>query len=424
MRAQHARRASVKRRARGFTLVELMVALTGGLFVSIAVFVLAKQASGFYQSEARAGDATFGTLVGFDRLRADIARAGYLVTPNITKDPAICGAIAQYPTAWLQRLASAFIETPDKDIPTVLKANGRKPDQITLAGSYASPDQFETSAIFRNENVDTVYLRYNSPAMVRLGYPAAAANDQMTLLQNVFQTGRILRIVDKTGREQYGVIATVSGGTQPFITLSTNRAPQLEYRLGNANRCGINDLGVGALVNVVNIIRYQLREETDARYAPAINATNKPATDAGRTELVRYEIDATGNEIANTAEVVTELAVDLKFGLSFATLGANQGDQSALTTLLPDDAQIASYAGNPAILVNTGPQLIRSIRARLSVRSREADRSLGIDTTAAGVAPGFYRIALGSNGTTGPYARVRTLQADVALKNQLGVTWR
>ena len=37
----------------GFTLVELMVAVTGGLFVAIMVFVLARDGARFYQREAR-----------------------------------------------------------------------------------------------------------------------------------------------------------------------------------------------------------------------------------------------------------------------------------------------------------------------------------------------------------------------------------
>ena len=58
------------------------------------------------------------------------------------------------------------------------------------------------------------------------------------------------------------------------------------------------------------------------------------------------------------------------------------------------------------------PQRVRTVRARLSVRSREADR----ETEIAG---GLYRFKLADK----QYARVRTFQADIALPNQLGVTW-
>jgi len=55
---------------------------------------------------------------------------------------------------------------------------------------------------------------------------------------------------------------------------------------------------------------------------------------------------------------------------------------------------------------------------RLSVRSREADREADI-LPGPGVAAGFYRIGLGPDGTA-PFARVRTVQADIALRNQMG----
>ena len=60
------------------------------------------------------------------------------------------------------------------------------------------------------------------------------------------------------------------------------------------------------------------------------------------------------------------------------------------------------------------PQGVRLVRARLSVRSREADRT-------SGIASGLFRFKL--SGTTNDWARVRTFQADVALPNQRNVQW-
>ena len=63
------------RAQRGFTLVELMVAMVAGLFVSITVFTLAKHASAFAMRQSRVADATLQSVIGFERLKADIARA-------------------------------------------------------------------------------------------------------------------------------------------------------------------------------------------------------------------------------------------------------------------------------------------------------------------------------------------------------------
>jgi prepilin-type N-terminal cleavage/methylation domain-containing protein len=75
-----------RRHERGFTLVELMVAMVAGLFVSMAVFTLAKHASGFAMRQSRIADATLQSVIGFERLQADIARAGFLSSPNVVRD--------------------------------------------------------------------------------------------------------------------------------------------------------------------------------------------------------------------------------------------------------------------------------------------------------------------------------------------------
>jgi hypothetical protein len=63
-------------------------------------------------------------------------------------------------------------------------------------------------------------------------------------------------------------------------------------------------------------------------------------------------------------------------------------------------------------LLIAAPQRVRAVRVRLSVRSREADRDVGLPN-------GLYRFKL----PDGAWARVRTFQADIALPNQLDVRW-
>src|SRR5262249_28156260 len=120
------RRQALRRFFRGFTLTELMVAITGGLFISIAVFLLARQASRFYQHESRVSTATMASVVGFERLRADIARAGFLASPNVRKDPEVCnGPIgnATWP-AYLAHLQSVMIEPILTGLDPTFAANG------------------------------------------------------------------------------------------------------------------------------------------------------------------------------------------------------------------------------------------------------------------------------------------------------------
>ncbi len=428
-------RAPRNRRAQGgFTLVELMVAVTGGLFISLAVFALASDASRFYRSESRISDATMNALVGFERLRNDIARAGFLATPNVLRDPRLCGdpvADPSWPTE-LKRLASLRIEQGGSPGSGTLTANGLSPDSITLAGSYSSVDEFPVWNVQNTGANFIVFLQKNAGPLARLGYNDPST-DQVALLTSLFGPGRALRIVDQAGEIQFATIEGVAAGTSPQVILTRN--PILRFREGPGNVCGLKGNVTGAMVNVVNFVRYDVRNlktqpatvGATTAYAPVYGNYGDPAAaawEADRTELVRVELDTSGNAIEGTEELVAELAVDFKLGLTVVQNVLNNTDPT-LQTFVPGDSQIANFASDITGLnnPNQGPQRVRAVRVRFSVRSRIPDRD-GPIVGASGtpVAVGTYRVGLGPGGTT-PFARVRTLQADVTLNNQVGKLW-
>jgi Tfp pilus assembly protein PilW len=127
-----------RRSAAGFTLVELMVAMTGGLFLSIVVFALSRDASRFYQRESRVANATLAGLSGFERLSSDVARAGHLSTPNINNDPDVCNKPQATWPAMLQSLRAIVIttNTTASDLTEVGEA-GIKPKGIIIAAWVA-----------------------------------------------------------------------------------------------------------------------------------------------------------------------------------------------------------------------------------------------------------------------------------------------
>jgi hypothetical protein len=415
------RRKPQPRRAlqRAFTLVELMVAMLGGMFVSIAVFTLAKHASGFSMRQSRMADATLQSVVGFERLKADISRAGFLSTPNLLRDPNMCRS-PTYPT-WVGRLASVFV-APITGMSTEMSLNGLSPRQIVLSGSYASADQFVARNIVVNAsgNVD-VYLAPLSMGMANLGFvagglpPSAAA---LAGLTRVFAPGRALRVVDDVGDIQFGTIQGVTGGANPSIQLAPS--PTLTFRADNAKTCGIRGHGKN-VVNVVNVIRYDIQNLNDASAFPQFQPmfTGGADYESTRRELVRQELDVDGNPIAGTLELIAEYAVDLDFSMLIAA-----DNTSSLTRLT--GAAVLNYAGNPAGLGSgNGPQLIRAVHAWLSVRSQEADRTTGLGVANAGAGPNLLRISVNpSNGALPPFARVRTLQSTIPLNNQARATWR
>lgn len=434
--------ASSRRLTSGFTLVELMVAVTGGLFVSMAVFMLAKQATGLYQSESRVSNATLGSVVGFERLRMDIERASFLASPNLLRDPKMCGIPGGGWPAYLQRMTGVFIQpTASGSIPQELKDNGVKPDEIVLAGSYTSIDQFPTTSIDGTGGAShIVTLQTASGPMARLGFndPALTAAQRQALLASVFGIGRALRIVDTSGWQQYGTITAVVASPDPVIELAITGPPILYRGSSTALKCGVMGNGKDHLVNVVNFVKYSIKSMDDTTkypgYIPLYSAgvgggtSGVPATDAHRGELVREELDTAGVTIAGSEEVVSEFAVDLQFGVTVnqVTTPATGSPVEQLLNIAPGAAGVLEWAGSPLTmdLTTHGPQRVRALRARLSVRSRAADRLSGMpDGGGFPISGGLYRVALGGAAGKAPFARVRTMQSDVALRNHRGVIW-
>jgi hypothetical protein len=392
-----------------------MVALSGGLFLSMVVFALARDTTRFYQSEARMATATLGGIVGFERLKSDIERAGYLSTPDIQSDQRVCTKSSSGSPLALQTLAAARVtpDTPSLSANAAFSLNAGSgqtltPDQIVLSGSYSLTDDFPGSVDPSGRNI---YLQVNTPSMARLGYLSTSdAGVQLALLQNVFgaTAGRVLRVVDTSGQLYFGQITSVTAGPTPFVTLL---AP-FPLRAGGAIACGLRVPEMGLSLNVVNIVRYRvmdLKNDTaGTNWASLFTASagqGAPGEDT-RTELVRDELQADGTTIAGSTDLVAEYAVNL----DFAAIGQLTVNAPTLTT---------AVAGTPAFLgfytsngVGGRPQGVRSLRTRLSVRSREADRS-------SKIAGDLYRFQL----TTTAWARVRTFQADIALPNQANIQW-
>jgi hypothetical protein len=165
----------------------------------------------------------------------------------------------------------------------------------------------------------------------------------------------------------------------------------------------------------VNFIRYDIRSLSDNTNYAAIYTGSTYGPDANRTELVRRELAF--DETVLFEELAAEYAVDLQLDVTAVTNGPTSEPQVAF---VPKTAtQFASVTGAPT--AGGRPQDVRAIRARLSVRSREGDRDTNVDSTSR-IAGNLYRVGLGADGGA-PFARVRTLQADVMLNNHARIQW-
>jgi Prokaryotic N-terminal methylation motif len=412
----------------GFTLVELMVAMTGGLFLSIVVFALSRDASRFYQRESRVANATLAGVSGFERLSGDLARAGHLVTPNIDGDPHVCNRpVANWPQM-LRRLRSVLIETNPAQVGgTELEDAGIKPQGIVIAGALNMAEVLTTAAV--NENGEggwQISLNTSTPAAARIGLSpantATAAN--LAVLQSVFLAsgnGRIVRL-RKKGLDQYAVAAAVSAAPGPLTALALidlASAPTLLRPKTDGVQCGIEGNGEDMDLSVIDLVRYNIRPMVaDPAYAALFKASGVGTAggpgalpyEGKRAELVRVELTPAGTEIDSTREIVGEYAVDLQ-------LSGLRATSTIDPTLIPVTDEVNdTYAST---------QLLRGLHVRFSVRSREADRDRDIPTGSGGGSSDRYRIGLDSGKVDASkvFARVRTFQSDIPLRNLENSLW-
>jgi type II secretory pathway pseudopilin PulG len=403
---------------RGFTLVELMVAVTGGLFMSLIVFALARDGSRFYQRESRVADATLAAIAGFERVRGDLSRAGFMSSPNVRHDPTLCQDRGTF-QGLLASLATIRVERPTATGDAQL--NSLTPDRLVLAGNYTTFDQYPMLGLEDLGGDEfAVDLQVRLGPLARAGYAGMSETAQAEYLQNAFPVGRVLRIVTGAGRTQYARISGVTQGASPKVEVDTKLG---DLTLRSAGDCGLKEIETSGAVNVVNFVQYDVRRlEGDATFGALYE--DKNPYDVTRTELVRSELDPlTGDALANTTEVVAEYTVNFSVALTVVsqTAGANVRELSDVPF---GHASILTWAGDPATsTAAAGAHRVRAVRLRLAVRSREPDRAENIVGNSEGsVAPGLYRVAVAA-GTNPPYARVRTMQADLVLHNQMGITW-
>jgi hypothetical protein len=418
---------AVRRASAGFTLVELMVAMTGGLFLSLAVFALSRNASRFYQQELRVANATLAGLSGFERLSADVARAGHLVTANINMDPHVCNRPQDNWPAMLRNLRAVLIETDTTALNgTEVRDAGISPKGIVVAGALNMPEVLTTASVVQDDGGNwEISLDTATPAAARIGLSKdnSATTSNLAVLNATFIPGGIGRIVRlrKKGWDQYAVVSSVSAAVGPDTALALiNLAgtPAIVRPASGGTQCGIEGNGSRMDVSVIDLVRYHIRPMVnDANYAALYKASglgtggggNALPYEAKRAELVRVELDPNGKEIAATREIVGEYAVDLQIDPWGATSGIDP-------TIIPIVASVdATYAST---------QYLRGLHLRLSVRSREADRTAPITGIGGGSANDLYRIGLKIPATGDVvYARVRTFQSDIPLRNLENNTW-
>jgi len=384
-------RLSTGRRARrdrrGFTLIELMIALLAGLIVAMGVLGLSRDATHTFHEEMRGSAAEAALRTAVDRLRGDLQRAGYMSTGNIILDPQIAHPLGvaspanianeSSPTtlangigrlASIYRVANGSWTNNLKGAATDLSAlNGVAPDSIDIGGNMTSSDQFPVQLIQQAAvgNCTQILLSPTSPAMYRVFASGLAApqtlHDIFQPIPNSDTNQFIVRLVDDTGHSQYlltcgkawdgstggdaGITGITAGGAgdgggtinvataQPYLWVNTQMTSIVTSKMaGTAG--GVSGFASGvAWVNPVQVVQWEITTPTGtptnsepAQDRSILAGTPLAPTTADPTkfDLMRSYLDgATGKVIPDTSEIVAEYAVDLAFAFSVDTSTIN-----------------------------------------------------------------------------------------------------
>lgn len=414
---------------RGFTLLELMIAMAAGLIIAVTAFSFSRQATRLFAAEARVAAAQMGVLAGFQKLQSELARASYMSSSNFARDASfnrICDYTGgNFPQALVGAAGLQIVVAGSQGAPSVTALpDGQFPDRVRIIGNLTSAEAYSVLAIEPGGSGHNVYLRMNDGPSSRSGFDNAAS------FQAVFAPGRVLRILDQQGHQHYQSIAaaTWGAGTQPFVTTSLPFAMKGE---GANPMCAIDGLGTMTQANVVSIVEYGitgLGQLNSAAYNSTIYAAGAHAPgDETRTELVRREV-VLGNAgvpfyADPSATVIAEYAVDLRFGVwtSNTNIAGCTAPAVGLRFCPPSSSGITNVMapGNAFIQLAQGPESVHAVQMRLVTRSREVDRSADLPSSNTNAHGSIHRFKVGELG----WARARTLVADVSLPNQRGDVW-
>jgi len=407
------------RQTRGFTLVELLVAVSIGALVAAAAVLLSKNAVRLFQEEARISYAQVAVNMGLGRIGNDLEQAGRNMTRNPFTDRRVCAQqnLIDWPDG-MRRLAPVVIEArPDLPQNT---GNDLRNERITIAGDLDSGDNFVMSAPLPGAGGTTVVLQPQSRSIRRLT-AMVASGDVATRLQEIFRVGRVLQI-EGTTHDYYGRIKgfSVSGTPVDNITVLLEQTPLVPMQPLSDRPCAVKGFGTGWPVHVISRVRYEIRSLVgNAQFTDYLQPMNLVAGDDSRTELVREELNPDDSAIPGTLELVTEYAVALRFGITALTIGSTPTSPVLERFPIKDpqpDAQIYTIAGAPDVAGNR-PEAVRSVHVRLSTRSRAPDRPKAIP----GEIGRPYRFYVSTAKVAEKYARMRTVEHEFALMNMRGL---
>ena len=399
-------------RARGYTLMELVVASMIAMLVIAGLYVVYAGHSRVFRGQEMVSQAQVTARFAMEVVKNDLRRAGFMSVAD-TNDAQTKQHLCGQPAVGRIKAISIFQELHSDEYDDLLIYDGddstirptQVPDTLVLVGNFADSEAYWVDRISGN----SVTLQNNRAFDQTEPFPATQA---------AFDT-----IFDIPGSGASS-LARIRHQDKVFFSIITGADfSGRTVSLANGPGC-MPGLWDGAQLNVVNRIRYRVVRAnqtthgtlTDSEEAHAALETGL----AKRYDLVREVMDweaddATGVDDYITREVVAENVVDFQVWLLFdANNPAAMGPEVEQVGFALDDEDLGGppCASGPIGTETCPIDASLSAVVRLSVRTRREDPAFLAPPGA--VRPlQWYDLDTNTQGA----ARVRTLVSQVELPN-------
>lgn len=414
------RRHRARARA-GFTLLELMVALTAGIIViGIIYFVGAASARHFHEQQ-RIAQTQMNVRMAMEQLRRDIERAGFLGVPN-SGEVSTCGATPGFRLQGIEVLEGA-----DTDALPNASSMGVTADRLRLSGNYVTGDAYRVRTL--DASGTRLYLQRNWHAFERdFGIIGASGDHAFRAddFQRVFRVGRYLHIENVLGNHFFVRITGVTPSSA-----SVTFTPSLS--IGGTCVGGLADQATVAPLSRVEYLATDITDSSEFgtrgdKLQPVGGRVAEDSDFRGQTatQLVRREIDfaapgAASTEQAGTERIVLEYLAHIDYQLVYDTQAG---------TVNPPNLQVAATGTSPdaeqLTVTNDDAERVQSVIVTLAGRTAEQDPRFPWPCTGSGSCavagngaeqpPTRYQVNPNATGA----ARVRVLRDEVFLPNMAG----
>lgn len=352
-------RPSLRRRA-GFTLIELMVAMLAGIMVVGAVYMIGSSSAREFQDQQRVSQLQLSVRLAMDRVRRDVALAGFLMMPEAV-------SVTNPPNRYGQ-----FCGTLPPEIRSIAINNGDSRGAAALGASLSmNPVQTDSLNLVGNFRTGDAYLirEWNGAQMILQsqwqGFRRSFSADRdgtmidAALFQRVFAPGTVVHVIAGGGYHFFQTVTGVNVGTtyngaMPTLSVSPGFPAACRSMPGIEGWCQN-----GCIVAPVQNVSYFIGDST--AFAPELNPIT-PAVTGPNTILYRQEQDFAGTVLATRP--VLEYAVH--FDVDLVANTANVGLPPALR-FFDDGAASAQLLNNAAAAgVGSARRLVVSLAGRLN----------------------------------------------------------